>query len=77
MLYLWKGTILEGIVKCWVTLADSRVNDAQANELRGVLEDLCMKLAAACPSVVQEEYQRLLALDREMFDSLLDGCMQG
>ena len=39
--------------------------------MKDALRDVCSKLAAACPSVVEEEYPRLLSLDANMFRNLL------
>jgi hypothetical protein len=39
--------------------------------VKDALRDLCSKLAVACPSVLQEEYPRLLSLDASMFGGLI------
>ncbi|KAK0502216.1 hypothetical protein EDD18DRAFT_1458461, partial [Armillaria luteobubalina] len=50
----WKGTILDGVGRCWVALQDvdpSRNDDGE--ELKELLRRTCRELANACPSVVQ------------------------
>jgi hypothetical protein len=50
-------------------VADAKILDTR--KVKGTLRDICSKLAMACPSVVQEEYCRLLSLDAHMFQDLL------
>ncbi|KAK0505432.1 hypothetical protein EDD18DRAFT_1316381 [Armillaria luteobubalina] len=50
----WKGTILDGVGRCWVVLQDidpSRNDDGE--ELKELLCRTCRELTNACPSVVQ------------------------
>ncbi|KAK0467886.1 uncharacterized protein EV420DRAFT_433076 [Desarmillaria tabescens] len=53
----WKGTILDGVGRCWVALQDvdpSRNDDGACEELKELLRSTCKQLANACPSVIQE-----------------------
>ncbi|KAJ7632712.1 hypothetical protein FB45DRAFT_1057745 [Roridomyces roridus] len=58
----WKGTILNGVARCWVGSSDK--------EVKLELKNVCRGLAVACPSVLQEEYPRFIATDAEMFRDL-------
>ncbi|KAJ7645511.1 hypothetical protein DFH06DRAFT_1211567 [Mycena polygramma] len=66
----WKGTILNGVARCWVGIVDS-ATDTASTELSQELKTVCRTLAAACPSVLQEEYPRFMAADAKMFGDLL------
>ncbi|KAJ7646143.1 hypothetical protein B0H17DRAFT_1215798 [Mycena rosella] len=63
----WKGTILNGVGRCWVTVIDSKADTRLKRELGHV----CQRLAIACPSVLQEEYPRFQAADAVSFEDLL------
>ncbi|KAJ6627433.1 hypothetical protein B0H10DRAFT_1994498 [Mycena sp. CBHHK59/15] len=66
----WKGTILNGVARCWVTNLDSSP-DSFPEGLKQELRHVCFRLAAACPSVRQEEYPRFVAADPAIFEELL------
>ncbi|KAH9950053.1 hypothetical protein B0H21DRAFT_724540 [Amylocystis lapponica] len=70
-MHIWKGTILEGVIKCWVTLADSGADGEDTRELKDALKEVCDCLSDACPSVVKVEYVRMLQVDADMFSPLL------
>lgn len=76
----WKGTILDGVGRCWVALQDvdpSRNDDGACEELKELLRSTCKELANACPSVVQDEYKRFLAVNHAMFFDLLSPVLEG
>jgi len=66
----WKGTIVEGVAKCWVVLWDEKKTDEVSEELRHGLRAICAKLWEAAPSV-RNEYTRLLKLNATIFDNLV------
>ncbi|OCH95884.1 hypothetical protein OBBRIDRAFT_787731 [Obba rivulosa] len=68
----WKCTILEGVLKCWVTLVDSGSEGDDTQRVKTALGEVCDQLLLACPSVKEDEYARLLRLDSEMFGPLLE-----
>ncbi|KAJ7490315.1 hypothetical protein B0H11DRAFT_2156580 [Mycena galericulata] len=61
----WKGTILNGVGRCWVE------NRKAPDGLKQELKNVCRRLAVACPSVLQEEYPRFIATDAKIFQDLL------
>ncbi|KAJ7938279.1 hypothetical protein B0H13DRAFT_2572038 [Mycena leptocephala] len=65
----WKGTILNGVARCWVGTVDSL--DPAPDDLKRELKNVCRTLADACPSVLEEEYPRFLAADATIFEELL------
>ncbi|EDR04901.1 uncharacterized protein LACBIDRAFT_303763 [Laccaria bicolor S238N-H82] len=67
-MHRWKGTILNGICRCWVVMIVDR--DVPDQALKRELQSACKILAEVCPSVV-EEYQKLVAVDKKMFGDLL------
>ncbi|KAF9076660.1 hypothetical protein BDP27DRAFT_1284592 [Rhodocollybia butyracea] len=69
----WKGTIIDGISRCWVHLADSPFVDPSRMELQRQLRSACEALASACPTVVEDEFRRLVAVDHNLFQSLVGG----
>ncbi|KAH8985889.1 hypothetical protein EDB92DRAFT_2024276, partial [Lactarius akahatsu] len=62
----WKGTIVEGVAKCWVALWDAK----KADEGTGALRVVCAGLYEVAPSV-RDEYIRLLRLDKGIFEELV------
>ncbi|KAJ6512117.1 hypothetical protein C8R47DRAFT_1093598 [Mycena vitilis] len=66
----WKGTILNGVARCWVGIMDS-ATDTPPDELKQALKNVCRTLASACPAVLQDEYPRFMATDAKMFVGLL------
>ncbi|KAK0498934.1 hypothetical protein EDD18DRAFT_1460945 [Armillaria luteobubalina] len=74
----WKGTILDGVGRCWVALQDvdpSRNDDGE--ELKELLRRTCRELINVCPSVIQDEYKWFLAVDHTMFFDLLSPALVG
>jgi len=81
----WKETILDAIGRCWVGLIDEERTTMQTNgsldaspkdiklrrKLKSQLQNLCVKLAEVCPSVVQDEFLRFINADRALFEDLL------
>ncbi|KAJ7497480.1 hypothetical protein FB451DRAFT_1211627 [Mycena latifolia] len=65
----WKGTILNGVGRCWVGIIDSKM-DAPPETLKQELRSVCQRLAVACPSVLQEEYRQFVAADAVIFEDL-------
>ncbi|KAF8495225.1 hypothetical protein F5888DRAFT_1713222 [Russula emetica] len=73
----WKGTIVEGVAKCWVVLSEGeRTHDEKEEELRHALRAACAGLWEVAPSV-REEYIRLLELDATIFDDLIGQVIRG
>ncbi|KAI0922004.1 hypothetical protein AcW1_004169 [Taiwanofungus camphoratus] len=70
-MHKWKGTILEGLLKRWVTLVDSGANDEEAGKLKRALQEVCDQISDACPSLVDDEFARLLQVDACMFGPLV------
>jgi len=66
----WKGTIVEGVAKCWVALWDAKKVDEDSEKLRDALRDVCTGLYEVAPSV-RDEYVRLLRLDTSIFEGLV------
>lgn len=76
----WKGTILDGVGRCWVALQDvdpNRNDEGACEELKEQLRSTCLQLANACPSIIQGEYERFLAVNHEMFSDLLKPAFEG
>ncbi|KAF8963411.1 hypothetical protein BDZ97DRAFT_1919843 [Flammula alnicola] len=77
----WKETILDAIGRCWVDLIDRERSDGNASfdelqmkaKVKKQLQAICVKLAEVCPSVVQEEFPRLLEADKDLFKDLFLG----
>lgn len=70
-MHRWKEAILEGVAKCWVVLWESdSVPEDDAVELKKSLQQTAKELAAACPSVLTDEYPQFLAADAPIFSGL-------
>ncbi|KAI3612996.1 trna-specific trna nucleotidyltransferase [Moniliophthora roreri] len=69
----WKGTVLDGIARCWVTTVEKTLdmNESEREELRVQLRRACGALVQACPSVQEDEFKRLRDTDRMFGDLLL------
>ncbi|KAF8500608.1 hypothetical protein JB92DRAFT_2978385 [Gautieria morchelliformis] len=67
----WSGLILEGLARCWVLVQDNDSNDKGCPGLKPALRRVSLALSEACPSVIKNEYSRLLACDESMFRGLL------
>ncbi|KAF9498275.1 hypothetical protein BDN71DRAFT_1481305 [Pleurotus eryngii] len=65
-MHRWKCSIVDAVGRCWVA-----TQDATVELLRSKLVDVCDKLAQACPSVIQEEYQLLYAVQPALFTDLV------
>ncbi|EKM59557.1 uncharacterized protein PHACADRAFT_181556 [Phanerochaete carnosa HHB-10118-sp] len=77
-MHKWKGTILDGVCRCWASLVESGADNTDVRELKMALRETCGTLAAACPSVatsldalLQEEFRRLLEMDEQIFKALV------
>jgi len=67
----WKGTIVEGVAKCWVVLwDDGKKADEESEDLCRALRAVCVKLWEVAPSV-RIEYMRLLKTDATIFENLV------
>ncbi|KAI9448510.1 hypothetical protein H4582DRAFT_94075 [Lactarius indigo] len=66
----WKGTIVEGVAKCWVALWDAKKEGEEPGKLKGALRAVCAGLYDVVPSV-RDEYARLLRLDKSIFEELV------
>ncbi|KAJ7162616.1 hypothetical protein C8R43DRAFT_1173293, partial [Mycena crocata] len=65
----WKGTIVNGVGRCWINMLDSTENAPDG--LKQELKNVCYRLAIVCPSVLQEEYPQLMTADTHVFKDLL------
>ncbi|KAG2130971.1 uncharacterized protein EDB93DRAFT_945759 [Suillus bovinus] len=81
-MYLWKYNIIDAIGRAWASamdieherhtqLADETGAYSLASEYKKLLRMTCVKLAEACPRIIQEEYQQLIAFDSALFDDLV------
>lgn len=81
-MYLWKCNIIDAIGRAWASatdieyeghtqLADETGASSLALEYKILLEMTCIKLAEACPSIIQEEYQQLIRFDSVLFNGLV------
>ncbi|KAI0260491.1 hypothetical protein BC834DRAFT_900075 [Gloeopeniophorella convolvens] len=66
----WKGTIIEGVAKCWVVLEDTNASGEGSEKLRHELRGVCVELLEVAPSV-RNEYARILKLDSKIFEGLV------
>ncbi|KAI0069244.1 hypothetical protein BV25DRAFT_1926578 [Artomyces pyxidatus] len=69
-MFKWKGTLLEAVGKCWVTLLDSGKTDKVSLDQRQALREVCVELLKAAPSA-REDFDKLLSLDKLTFESLV------
>lgn len=81
-MYLWKCNIIDAIGRAWASAMDTE-NESHtqpadetgpsglALEYKALLQMTCIKLAEACPSIIQEEYQQLITFDSALFDGLV------
>ncbi|KAL4241319.1 TTI2 family protein [Abortiporus biennis] len=71
-IYKWKGTILDGVARCWVTLIDNGgETDDEIQKIRQGLRKVVKHLGIACPAILQDEIPLLLEVDSVMFKPLL------
>ncbi|KAI0352729.1 hypothetical protein OH77DRAFT_755501 [Trametes cingulata] len=84
-IHKWRGAILEGILKCWVNLAETGPNTEGDPALQAELRTACAVLAEACRPAAPEidaEMRELLSLDPTLFGPMLqpllvnDACSQ-
>ncbi|OSD01769.1 hypothetical protein PYCCODRAFT_1391245 [Trametes coccinea BRFM310] len=75
----WRGTILEGVLKCWVELADRKGDNEETSQLRDHLRHICTELLNACrasaPQVIAE-LQSIQRLDSLLFEPLLSNSFE-
>ncbi|KAJ3857221.1 hypothetical protein EV368DRAFT_77951 [Lentinula lateritia] len=71
----WKGTITDSISRCWINLTDTQSTDdsSRREELKKQLRSTCEILAKVCPTIIEEEFRRLLVANHEMFHDLVAG----
>ncbi|KDQ20846.1 hypothetical protein BOTBODRAFT_124701 [Botryobasidium botryosum FD-172 SS1] len=71
----WNGRILDGILRCWVSLQEAGESGDTDGELSATLsqclQDLCIALPEATPDLHKNEFCRLRELDETMFTPLL------
>ncbi|KAG1861688.1 hypothetical protein F4604DRAFT_2033222 [Suillus subluteus] len=78
-MYLWKCNIIDATGRAWASamdientqLADETGASSLELEYKALLQMTCIKLAQACPSIIQEEYQQLITFDSALFDGLV------
>ncbi|KAG0700062.1 hypothetical protein DFH29DRAFT_808042 [Suillus ampliporus] len=70
-MYLWKCNIIDAIGRAWAGAMDIEHASSLALEYKALLRMTCVKLAEACPSIIQEEYQQLLTFDSILFNGLV------
>jgi len=70
-MHKWKGTILDGVLRCWVTLTDIGADDDQSMQVKHALKEVCERLLKVCPSLANVEYARLLQADEKIFGPLV------
>jgi len=62
----WKGTILDAAARCWVHEMEKQGSE----EIKSGVREVCVGLQFVCPSVINDEFGRFLALD-PIFSDLL------
>lgn len=62
----WKGTILDAVARCWVHETEKNGSE----KIKSGVRDVCVGLQRACPSVINDEFRRLVAVD-PMFTDLI------
>ncbi|KAJ7076314.1 hypothetical protein B0H15DRAFT_864086 [Mycena belliarum] len=67
----WKGTILNSIARCWVGIMDANL-DHPSEQLKRELRNVCQRLSAVCPTVLQDEYPLFIAADAAIFEELFE-----
>jgi hypothetical protein len=79
-MYLWKCNIIDAIGRAWASvmdiesdtpLADETGASSLVSEYKTLLQMTYIKLAEACPSIIQEEYQQLITFDSALFNGLV------
>ncbi|KAG2147983.1 hypothetical protein DEU56DRAFT_103300 [Suillus clintonianus] len=81
-MYLWKCNIIDAIGRAWAgaanieceghtQLVDETGASSLALEYKALLQSTCVKLAEACPSIIQEEYQQFITFDSALFSGLV------
>lgn len=81
-MYLWKCNIIDAVGRAWASAKDIEyeghtqlVDETGASSLeleyKTLLQMICIKLAEACPSIIQEEYQQLIRFDSVLFNGLV------
>ncbi|KAI6004225.1 hypothetical protein EDD15DRAFT_2360528 [Pisolithus albus] len=69
----WATTITDGLARCWVNCVDAMTTNTapQLGVLQGRLQEVAVELASAYPYVIRNEFSKLLAFDRMLFDGLV------
>ncbi|KAJ3010846.1 hypothetical protein NUW54_g2351 [Trametes sanguinea] len=78
-IHKWRGTILEGVLKCWVELADAEDHDERVVKLREQLWGICTELVTACrisaPQIIAE-LRSVQCLDSSLFKPILSSSLE-
>ncbi|KAH9894109.1 hypothetical protein C8Q73DRAFT_646729 [Cubamyces lactineus] len=69
-IYKWRSTILEALLKCWVDIADSGVDDTETRALKDELRAVCIALTRACRDSAPQ-ITAIQSLDNNLFGPLL------
>ncbi|KAH8113299.1 hypothetical protein DFH11DRAFT_1601249 [Phellopilus nigrolimitatus] len=59
-IYRWKGEIIEGVGKYWVSICDAEEKKGDNKLEQGLVKEIFESLSKTCPTVLDNEYARLL-----------------
>lgn len=67
-MHAWKGAIIEGIGKCWITHFDKK---SGAPEIERLSKEVLSALSTVCPTVLTDEYPKLLQAEPIAFQAVI------
>ncbi|KAL5527207.1 hypothetical protein ACEPAG_5998 [Sanghuangporus baumii] len=70
-IHRWKGTIIEGVGKYWIMNCETQ-EETKADEMaHSLVRDVFTELSKACPSVLENEYPRLVQMEPNLLQSVI------
>ncbi|OCB84534.1 hypothetical protein A7U60_g8520 [Sanghuangporus baumii] len=70
-MHCWKGTIIDGVGKYWVMSCESQEKTKEDEIAYSLVRDIFTELSKACPSVLEDEYPRLLQVEPNLLQSII------
>ncbi|EJD00972.1 uncharacterized protein FOMMEDRAFT_169184 [Fomitiporia mediterranea MF3/22] len=70
-MYHWKGTIIEGVGKYWISNCEGKEKSEEDDATHSLVQEIFVSLSKACPSVLQDEYPRLVQVEPNLMKSVI------
>ncbi|KAL5488230.1 hypothetical protein ACEPAI_6338 [Sanghuangporus weigelae] len=70
-MHRWKGTIIEGVGQYWVMSCEGQEKTKEVEMVYSLVRDIFTALSKACPTVLENEYPRLLQVEPNLLQSII------